>query len=46
MKYRKKSTIYMGTFRAQKMAQMRATSCSAVVQVFKRWFSRGLVRGE
>jgi hypothetical protein len=26
----------MGTFKTQKMAQIRATSCSAVFQVFKR----------
>jgi hypothetical protein len=36
MKYRHKCTIYMGTFKTQKMAQIRATSCSAVFQVFKR----------
>jgi hypothetical protein len=27
----------MGTFKTQKMAQMRATSWSAVFQGFKRW---------
>jgi hypothetical protein len=27
----------MGTFKTQKMAQMRATSRSAAFQVFKRW---------
>ena len=29
----------MGTFKTQKMAQKRATSCSAVFQVFKRRIS-------
>src|ERR1700738_5272650 len=35
MKSRRRCTIYMGTFKTQKMAQRRATSCSAVFQVFK-----------
>jgi len=32
----------MGTFKTQKMAQKRATSCSAVFQVFKRRISETL----
>jgi hypothetical protein len=32
----------MGTFKTQKMAQMRATSRSAAFQVFKRWFKAEL----
>jgi hypothetical protein len=37
MKTIKLYVIYMGTFKTQKMAQMRATSRSAAFQVFKRW---------
>src|ERR1700682_4716008 len=41
MKSRRRCTIYMGTFKTQKMAQRRATSCSAVFQVFKLRLSWG-----